>query len=44
MCESIGLQVLALKREGVGNLTCEGVERGCYRYLTNEEVKEILNS
>lgn len=44
MCEAIGLSVIALKREGVGNLTCEGVERGKWRYLTEEEVKEILNA
>ena len=43
MCEAIGLSVIALKREGVGNLTCEGVERGKWRYLTSEEVKEIMN-
>lgn len=43
MCEAIGLSVIALKREGVGNLTCEGVERGKWRYLTDEEVKEIMN-
>ena len=43
MCEAIGLSVIALKREGVGNLTCEGVERGKWRYLTNEEVKNIMN-
>lgn len=44
MCEAIGLSVIALKREGVGNLTCEGVERGKWRYLTDEEVKEIMNA
>ena len=44
MCEAIGLSVIALKREGVGNLTCEGVERGKWRYLTEEEVKEIMNA
>lgn len=43
MCEAIGLSVIALKREGVGNLTCEGVERGKWRYLTDEEVKNIMN-
>ena len=32
MCEAIGLSVIALKREGVGNLTCEGVEKGKWRY------------
>ena len=44
MCEAVGLSVIALKREGVGNLTCEGVERGKWRYLTKEEVKEIMNN
>ena len=29
--------------EGVGDLTCEGVERGKWRYLTDEEVKNIMN-
>ena len=43
MCETIGLSVIALKREGVGGLTCEGVERGKWRYLTEEEVKMIMN-
>lgn len=43
MCEAIGLSVIALKREGVGDLTCEGVERGKWRYLTDEEVKNIMN-
>lgn len=43
MCEAIGLSVIALKREGVGNLTCEGVERGKWRYLTQEEVQKIMN-
>jgi 23S rRNA pseudouridine2605 synthase len=42
MCEAIGLSVIALKREGVGNLTCEGVEKGKWRYLTDDEVKEIM--
>lgn len=43
MCEAIGLSVIALKREGVGGLTCEGVERGKWRYLTEDEVKLIMN-
>ena len=43
MCEAIGLSVIALKREGVGGLTCEGVERGKWRYLTEDEVKMIMN-
>ena len=44
MCEAIGLSVIALKREGVGNLTCEGVEKGKWRYLTKEEVAEMMNA
>lgn len=44
MCEAIGLSVIALKREGVGNLNCEGVERGKWRYLTEQEVKDIMEN
>lgn len=43
MCEAIGLSVIALKREAVGGITCEGVERGKWRYLTEEEVAKIMN-
>lgn len=43
MCEAIGLSVISLKREGVAGLTCEGVERGKWRYLTEEEVEQIMN-
>ncbi len=43
MCEAIGLSVIALKREAVGGLTCKGVEKGKWRYLTDEEVKGIMN-
>ena len=43
MCEAIGLSVIALKREGVGNITCEGVEKGKWRYLTEQEVHFIMN-
>ncbi len=44
MCEAIGLSVIALKREGVGNLNCEGVERGKWRYLTDQEVEDIMEN
>lgn len=44
MCETVGLSVIALKREGVGKLTCKGVEKGKWRYLTDEEVKEIMEN
>ena len=42
MCQAIGLSVISLKREGVGNLTCEGVEKGKWRYLTEAEVKYVM--
>lgn len=42
MCEAIGLSVIALKREGVGNLSCEGVKKGEWRYLSEDEVKAIM--
>lgn len=44
MCEAIGLSVISLKREGVAGLTCEGVEKGKWRYLTDEEVRKIMNN
>ena len=44
MCEAIGLSVIALKREGIGTLTCKGVAKGKWRYLTEEEVKKIINA
>ena len=44
MCEAIGLSVIALKREAVGKLTCEGVEKGKWRYLTKEEVQMIMEN
>lgn len=44
MCEAIGLSVIALKREAVGGITCEGVEKGKWRYLTEEEVAKIMNA
>lgn len=44
MCEAVGLSVIALKREGVGNLTCEGVKKGEWRYLTEQEVQGIMEN
>ena len=44
MCEAVGLSVIALKREGVGNLTCEGVEKGKWRYLTDDEIRNIMEN
>ncbi len=42
MVEAIGLSTIALKREGIGNLTVEGLNKGEWRYLSDEEVSSIL--
>ena len=42
MVEAIGLSTIALSREAVGSLTLEGLERGKWRYLTEDEVKGLL--
>ncbi len=42
MVESVGLSTIALRREAIGNLTLEGVERGKWRYLTSDEVKQLI--
>ncbi len=44
MVESIGLSTIALKRESVGKITCEGLNKGEWRYLTTEEVAEVLEN
>lgn len=38
MCESLGKNVVFLKRVAVGELRLGGLARGTYRYLTNKEV------
>ena len=43
MVESIGLSTIALRREAIGNLTLEGVEKGKWRYLTEEEVQQLTD-
>ncbi len=42
MVESVGLSTIALRREAIGSLTLEGVERGKWRYLTQSEVKQLI--
>ena len=42
MVESVGLSTIALRREAIGNLTLEGVERGKWRYLTQDEVRQLI--
>jgi 23S rRNA pseudouridine2605 synthase len=40
MCEKVGLNVKALKRVALGDLTLD-VKRGTWRYLTMDEVREL---
>ena len=42
MVEAIGLSTIALKRESVGKLSIEGLNKGEWRYLSQEEVNEIM--
>lgn len=42
MCEAIGKRVLALHRSKIGNIGVKDLKLGEYRYLTDEEVKQIL--
>jgi len=42
MIEAIGLSTIALKRESVGNLTVEGLNKGKWRYLSEQEVADFL--
>ena len=44
MCESIGKKVLALHRAKIGNLEVKDLKLGNWRYMTDKEVKDILNS
>ncbi|MFM1652769.1 pseudouridine synthase [Brevibacillus sp. B_LB10_24] len=41
MCEAVGHPVLALERIRLGFLTLEGVKRGRFRHLTDEEVARL---
>jgi len=43
MVESIGLSTIALSRESIGNLTLEGLEKGQWRYLTKDEIKDLIS-
>jgi len=42
MCEAIGKSVLALHRSKVGNLDVKNLKIGTWRYLSKEEVNELL--
>ena len=43
MCEAIGKKVLALHRAKIGNIGVKDIKLGTWRYIRNEEVKQILN-
>ena len=43
MCEAIGKKVLALHRTKIGNIAVKALEIGKYRFLTEKEVKSLLN-
>lgn len=43
MCAAIGCNVITLKRIATGNLELGNLEKGKYRYLTDEEIKYIRN-
>ena len=41
MCEALGCKVLKLKRVRIMNVSLEGIKCGEWRYLTEDEIKEI---
>ncbi len=43
MVEAVGLSTIALKRESIGSLSLEGLNKGEWRYLTEKEVADILS-
>ena len=43
MLETLGYEVLKLKREAIEDLTLEGLKKGEYRVLTIHEVKRLIN-
>lgn len=42
MCEAIGKKVIALHRAKIGNVGVKDLKLGTWRYLTKDEVKQIL--
>ena len=44
MVESVGLSTITLRRESVGSLSVEGLNKGEWRYLTDEEVRSFLDT
>ena len=44
MCESVGSRVIALHRTKIGDIQVKDLELGKWRYLTNIEIKKLLNN
>ncbi len=44
MCETLGYEVLALRRTRIMDIDLKGVEVGTYRELTSTEINNILNA
>ena len=44
MCEAIGKKVLALHRSKIGKIEVKNLKIGTWRYLTDSEVKSLLNT
>lgn len=44
MCEAIDKKVLALHRSKIGNISVKDLKLGTWRYLSDKEVKQILNN
>ena len=42
MCEAIGRKVLALHRRKIGNLDVKSLKIGQWRYLSDYEIKKLL--
>lgn len=42
MCEAIDKKVLALHRSKIGTITVKDLELGKWRYLSQEEVRNLL--
>ncbi len=43
MCEAIGKKVIALHRAKIGNISVKKLKIGEWRYLTQEEIKSLIN-
>ena len=42
MCEAVGRKVIALHRSKIGNINVKDLKLGNFRYLTDNEVKQLL--